>query len=344
MATFDGEVLDRYEFRDSQGLGVMKMDAGHRIGMNPATLLWVLSLCAVAAAQERSSDVAFRHEAGAVVVHVDGRPIATYVYDDPKIPRPFFAHVKAPNGLQVTRNHPPVPGEDSADHDTMHPGIWMAFGDLDGSDFWRNAAGVVHVRFASKPSDGKGLGTFAEEKQYLRADGTVVCREMFRCSLHVRPGGYLMTWDSTFSSDNTFYFGDQEEMGLGLRVATPFCELNGGRLSDSERRTGASDIWSNAARWCDYSGTTHGQPIGLTLMCHPENFRPSWMHARNYGLVAANAFGRQAMHKGEPSKVIVRPGETLRLRYGVWIHSGEGPTIDAAYRDYVAMSGIHAVE
>ncbi len=169
----------------------------------------------------------------------------------------------------------------------------------------------------------------------------MICRETFRCSVSVRQGGYLLTWDSTFSSDDNFYFGDQEEMGIGIRVATQVSEMQGGVLRDSKGRIGAQKIWSQSATWCDYSGDIDGERIGMTLMCHPDNFRDSWMHARDYGFVAANLFGRAAMHKGETSRVVVKPGEDLRLRYAIWIHSGSGgekSAIDDAFRKYPEVS------
>ncbi len=45
--------------------------------------------------------------------------------------------------------------------------------------------------------------------------------------------------------------------------------------------------------------------------------------------MAANPFGREAMNKGENSRVVVEAGESLRLRYGVWIHSGEASSISS---------------
>jgi hypothetical protein len=310
-----------------------------------ALLLWPLLLTFVVA-EDPVSRIGFRQQKGKVVVTFNDQPIATYVYADAEIPRPYFAHVKAPGGTQVTRNHPPVDGKDRTDHETMHPGIWMAFGDLDGSDFWRNKARVLHKLFLEGPTGGIGKGSFAEEKHYLRADGSLVCRERFRCSVHELNGGYLLVWDSTFSAENAFYFGDQEEMGLGLRVATSIAEVNGGRLRDSEGRQGAKKIWSNAAAWCDYSGIVDGRPIGMTLMCHPGNFRESWMHARDYGFVAANPFGRKAMRKGPLSNTVVEPGEELRLRYAIWIHGGSAHRpVDcaAAYAGYLELAG-HAAE
>src|SRR5687767_10231868 len=82
--------------------------------------------------------ITFDMKADAVVVLFDGREVARYVFRDDATHRPYFAHVKTPSGVQVTRNHPPVKGTDRDDHATMHPGLWMAFADLGGRDFWRN--------------------------------------------------------------------------------------------------------------------------------------------------------------------------------------------------------------
>jgi len=285
--------------------------------------------------------VDFRTATDSVIVIVDGQPIATYVYEDKKIPRPYFAHVKAPGGIQVTRNHPPVEGVDRTDHDTMHPGIWMAFGDLDGADIWRNKARVVQEEFIEKPTGGPGRGAFAVRRRYERGDGTPICHEVFRFTLLVRPFGYLLLWDSTFSAEKEFYFGDQEEMGLGMRVTTPISVQKGGRMLDSAGRRNEREIWGNTADWCDYGGTVDGQHIGMTLMCHPGNFRPCWLHSRDYGFVAANPFGRQAFRKGNSSRVFVKPGEQFRLRFGVLIHADpedQPPDLKAAYADYVQLT------
>lgn len=296
----------------------------------------------VTATAQPNEQVAFRAGDGELLVTIGGRPFASYVFRDADIPRPYFAHVKATSGDQVTRRHPPVEGRDRVDHSTMHPGIWMAFGDLDGADSWRNRAKVEHQTFVEPPRGGAGSGSFVELKHHLRADGTPICTELFRCSIYARTSGYFLTWDSTFSAEREFFFGDQEEMGLGIRVATFMSELEGGRLSDSSGRTGAEAIWSQPAAWCDYSGTVEDRRVGMTVMCHPDNFRESWMHARNYGFIAANAFGRRAMNKGPESRVVVKPGESLRLRYAVWIHSHPSEeTTDgaAAYQEYLQLAG-----
>ena len=85
--------------------------------------------------------IEFHRQPGAVQITAAGEPIATYYYADKEITRPFFAHVYAPGKVAVTRNHPPRPGIDDTDHGTagnyFHPGIWLAFSDLSGNDYWR---------------------------------------------------------------------------------------------------------------------------------------------------------------------------------------------------------------
>jgi len=304
-----------------------------------------------AAAADEPAGVEFAREPGRLRITVDRAPLATYVYADPLISRPYFADVHAPGGIQVTRNHPPIARQDRMDHPEFHPGIWLAFGDLSGNDYWRLKARVVHQAFTRVPLGGSKLAAFSVENQYLnqRDESKIVCREVCGIAITVRPAGYLLLWESTFDSDEEFYFGDQEEMGLGVRVATPLRVERGngslppgtGTMTDSAGRKNGAEIGGNAADWCDYSGTLNGCRVGMTIFCHPQNFRPSWFHARDYGFLAANPFGRAAFRKGEPSKIVVKPGERLRLRYGILLHAGKPeskPDLDTAYADYVRLS------
>jgi len=313
-------------------------------------LFIILSFCACAAAfgAEEVPEVAFKHEPNKLLITVGGAPFASYVYDDSEITRPYFAHVHTPAGIQVTRNHPPIKGKDPTDHATYHPGIWLTFGDISGNDYWRLKARTLHDKFIVPPQGGPGRGTFTVRNVYLSAEGNRrVCVETCRYTILVRPGGYLLLWDSSFTSDSgDFYFGDQEEFGLGIRVATPISVREGGHITDSEGRRDEEQVWGKQADWCDYSGTIDGQRVGMTIMPDPNNFRRCWYHARDYGLVVANPFGRNAMTRGEKSKVAVRKGEKFHLGYAVFIYSAPANGkvhIDAAYKDYLKTIGAKIV-
>lgn len=284
-------------------------------------LAWLAWLLVYSAAARAANPVSFGRLDDRLEIRVGARPFATYVFRDARIPRPYFAHVRAPDGVQVTRNLPPVAGVDRTDHDTLHPGIWMAFGDLDGTDFWRNKGTVVHVGFDEEPTTSGDEGRFRVKNRYQ--DGSrIVCQELCRIRIVPSRTQTLLIWDSTFFGEREFAFGDQEEMGLGVRVATPLAVANGGTLTNAEGLKNEKELWGKPSDWCDYSGLIADRPVGIMLLADPRNFRRSWFHARDYGFVAANPFGRRAFTKGEVSRVAVEPGKPLRLRYAVVVHSG----------------------
>jgi Methane oxygenase PmoA len=282
--------------------------------------------------------VAFVRRPDGLQVTIGGKPSTRYHYGTEAITRPFFESIHAPDGTQVTRNYPPVEGVDLADHPTYHPGLWLAFGDLNGADSWRNKDRILHAGFVEEPQGGPGRGTFAIRNRYEK-DDRVIGEEVCRITILVRLAGHLIVWDSVFRPvGGDLAFGDQEEMGLGLRVATPLAVVKGGRITDSECRVNEAQVWGKQADWCAYDGEIDGKRVGVLLMPGPGNFRRSWFHARDYGLLEANPFGRNAFTKGEKSRVTIKDGDTLRLRFGVLIWSGR-PDLGAAYRDFLKQIG-----
>jgi len=287
--------------------------------------------------------VRFGPRPGAIVIRVGVEPLATYVYEDTEILRPYFKDVCAPGGIRVTRRRRPRDGVDPTDHADMHPGLFLAFGDLGGADFWRNKAMVEHVAFARPPCSQDGTGSFSVRNRYV-AGHAVICEELCTYRFMVRPSGYLILWDSTFRAAGAeTHFGDQEEMGLGVRVTTPIMvkSAQGGRILDSEGRLNEKGVWGKPAAWCDYSGPVGGAFAGVMILPDPGNFRPCWWHVRDYGFMVANPFGRRALTSGLPSKVAVRPDEPLALRFGVLLHasdSKDGLDLQAACRDYLEVA------
>ena len=258
-------------------------------------------------------------------LHSGDREIGQFVLETSEIPRPHFANLSTPNGTQVTRNHPPLPGVDADDHATMHPGVWIAFGDLSGEDFWRNRARMRHDKVTEEPHEEDGVLRWGTQTSLIGKEGVSIGTVLHRFAIREIPSAWAIEWESTFqaSEGRELVFGDQEEMGLGVRVATPITEKNGGRLVNSEGDQTASGTWGKAASWVDYAGTMEGKKVGVTVAAYRLNFRPCWWHNRDYGVFVANPFGRSAMKQGEVSAVRVAAGESLTLKFLTLLHEGD---------------------
>jgi hypothetical protein len=316
-----------------------------------AVTVFVLALSVPAVGD--SGRVSFKREAGRLEIRIDDQRVAVYVYEDPALPRPYFCQLTTRGGVQVTRSYPPDPvvNKGNDDHATFHPGTWLAFGDLGGRDFWRNKARVRHVQFVEPFVESAGFGSFAVVNRYEGEDGpnSAVCEETCTYSVHADSSGYFLTVRSEFRSEKAdFSFGDQEEMGFGVRLNTPLTvKFGSGGIVNSEGGKNEEGTWGRQARWCAAAGTVDGKPVAVAVMVAPENFRPSWFHTRNYGLIVANPFGRKAMTGPEdaavaPDATVVKKGETFRLGFGVWVSDGVPASLAGpqdAYGRWLAFQG-----
>jgi hypothetical protein len=271
----------------------------------------------------------FEQKADRLSVKLNGRDFATYLHRHKELTRPGWVHVYSPSGIRVTRDFPPK-DEKAADHKFMHPGIWISFGHLDGEDYWRLTSRTRHVEFAEKPYVRPGLAGFTVRNHYLRRDGhSVVCEELTKYTLMATPDGVAMLVDASFKSDDhDFYFGDQEESGLAVRMESMLRVQNGsGTILNDRGEKNGSGTWGKEARWVDYSGTSAGRRVGVMIVPSPRNARRCWMHTRDYGLVVANPFPKQPKERREPYvKTTVSKGKVFRLSYGLLVHDASEET------------------
>lgn len=278
-----------------------------------------------------------RHLSDRLVISSGLQVITEYVFSDEQILRPYFSQVRTAAGQQLTRSHPPVEGVDSTDHATMHPGIWLAFGDLSGHDFWRNKGRIAHQEFLQPAQTSADGVTFATRSLLLGSDGMELGRMDNHYRLWSRPQGWALHWRAVFSSaTGDLVFGDQEEMGFAARMATALTEKETGRITSSSGRRSAKETWGQAAEWCDYSGRLGDLPAGIMLIPSPDNFRGSWWHNRDYGVFVANPFGRAAMQQGEASRILVPRGEEFQISFTAVIHSGDNFDLQEEFRTVVS--------
>jgi putative heme-binding domain-containing protein len=282
------------------------------------------------------SGFSFRDKPDRLDIHFGKQRIATYLKEHPKLTRRALVNVTTPSGIQVTRNFPPRtpddidPGytaEQGIIHPVMHPGIWIGFGDVDGNDYWRLQAKVVFDGFVDGPFGDKDGGRFLVRNLYMSQDHQTgdkpVLEEVAHYDFYRVPEGILLRIDTTFqSNDHDFYFGDQEESGLAVRVASSIRVQGGnGTITNDRGEINAAAMWGKEAKWFDYSGIIDGRQVGLMVAPDPNNPRPSWLHARDYGVVVTNPFPKQPRERREPYvKTWVRKGEPYQLSYAVLIH------------------------
>ena len=101
------------------------------------------------------------------------------------------------------------------------------------------------------------------------------------------------------------------------------------------------DTWGKRADWCDYYGPVEDKIVGIAIFDHPENPRhPTWWHVRDYGLFAANPFGRHNF-ENLPDKTVghlsVAPGKDITFRYRFYLHTGDEKEgqIAEKYQEYI---------
>ena len=264
-----------------------------------------------------------------VEVRFDGVEYTSFHFAD-RWDKPCLHPLSTPAGLALTRVYPfqSPPGE-SQDH-AWHRGIIWGHGLINGEDFWRELGRDKTARLvpAGPPSSRvEGEAALIEAQLDMAApDGESIgtCRQLYRVE---RTGaGVEVTADIRVLADRgPVTFGDTEDGGFGFRFREEFRQDRGALLLNSDGLEGSENIWGKRARWVQYSAQVDGKPASVTMLDHPSNFRhPTYWHARDYGLCAANPFGLRDF-LGDPSQDgshTIEPGGELAFRYRVVITDG----------------------
>jgi hypothetical protein len=272
----------------------------------------------------------------------------------PEVAKPYFWPLHATTGVPITRAWPMMKGQPGESTDHVHQkSFWFCHGDVipegielkdkvknvDGVDFWAESKGhgrIVCTKVEAPKSD-KNHAWVATHNEWRTADGTKVMDEGRTIHLYDLGDAKLFVFDiDLHASVCPITFGDTKEGSFGIRVNDAICEqmvVNkkrvkmAGKLENAEGKVGEKECWGQVSAWCDYSGPLEGKVVGLAILADPSNPVPTCWHARGYGLMAANPFGRArsgfpAM-KDKPDLVKLAKGEHLKLRYGLLLHSGD---------------------
>lgn len=264
--------------------------------------------------QPVSGTLSFKLQDGVLSLMSGGLRLASYHTCGEIVKRPFFANVLSTSGRAMTRPFPVrLDPKQGGDHQDMHPGIWFGFGDVNGTDFWRNKGRIEHLSFVDKPEVKAGVASFSSLNRLLDASGAELGSQIIRAQMQLHPLGWRLSLETELWSDaHELSLGAQEEMGLGIRLAPDLIEKAGGLVQNSLRDQGARAAWGKEAAWWDYSkaGT------GILAVPLSANQLPCWGHTRDYGVMVLNPTPRLPAK----NRTTIKQGERLRLRFEVLVH------------------------
>jgi hypothetical protein len=268
----------------------------------------------------------------ALAVTVGGKPFTVYNFAKSQR-KPYFCPIRGPGGQIVTRSL-----ENPLDH-PFHKGLWFSLDAVNGIGFWVEKGKIVNVSVEPIVTHGDPA-RFKVVNHWLGKDSEPVVIESTFISINANR---VIAYDAELiAGNNPVSFKDTKEGMFALRVADSMSGDRGGMIENAEGLHGESQCWGKTADWVDYDGHVDGKLVGVAIFDNPHNFRRSRYHVRDYGLFAISPFGEHGYTNGRnrPAPVTLVPGESLLLRYAIYVHDGDTRAADVAgaYRQYVATS------
>lgn len=292
-----------------------------------------------------------------VDVNIDGRLFTAYQYPD-DVAKPILYPLLTASGKSLTRGYPinPRPGE-RVDH-PHHVGHWLNYGNVNGLDFWNNSQAIAAEKkhrygtiehqgiTVAKTEKGKALLTVSAV--WKAPAGKMLLDEATQFIFSVKDEVRVIERITTLTAKEIdVSFKDNKEGMFGIRVTralefptdkpqflvgadgkpntekTVNNEGVSGNYLSSEGLEG-SGVWGTRAKWMKLYGEVEGESASITIVDHPSNpGYPTYWHARDYGLFAANPLGQSVFSKGkEALNFSLKAGEKVTFRYQILVQSG----------------------
>ena len=146
-------------------------------------------------------------------------------------------------------------------------------------------------------------------KDFRTITVTVPSEDVFQIDFDVT---MEMLIDVTIDKTNHSLFSGRMDPDLAV--------TNGGTMVNAEGETGEKGTFGKRSPWMDYYGKRMEKIEGMAILQHPSNewFPTPWF-TRDYGF-----FSPTPMYWPENDKnVVLKKGETIKLKYRVLIHSGD---------------------
>lgn len=272
-----------------------------------------------------------------ITVMLDGKYFGRY--NSTAVDKPFVWPIFGPDYVNVVRNWPmmDIPGEDQ-DH-PHQKGLWFAHGSVNGIDFWAEGddKGKIRETKLSREQSPHVL-KISSQNNWEAPGGKIILQDertiLFWDIDNPRVIDYFVTLKA---SEGDVTFGDTKEGTFAIRVPKWMTIKGGSGHIETSEGSKDKEAWGKRAAWVDYYGVTPttapngvaipngGRNEGVAILEYPTNFRfPTYWHAREYGLFAANPFGAKEFtgNSAENGSYTLKKGQSLTLAYRVLVHRG----------------------
>lgn len=285
-----------------------------------------------------------------VDVLVDGKLFTAYIYPE-NMMKPVLWPVMSPAGNMLTRSFPFINKEgDRTDH-PHHVGIWLNYGDVNGLDFWNNSAaispekrdryGTIYHQSIEKAKSGKGEALLVTTSLWKSPDNDTMLEEETSFDFSTKENMRIIdrTTQLTAVIDDV-KFTDNKEGMFAIRVArelelpsdkptelmdshgivTKVAKMDNTNVKGNYRSSAGiegNEVWGTRGRWMKLASEINGEPVSLVIIDHPSNAGyPTYWHARDYGLFAANTLGQRAFSDGKNElNFTLKKSETATFKY-----------------------------
>ena len=288
-----------------------------------------------------------------VDITIDGQPFTSYIWPT-TLQKPVLFPIIDSNGETLTRGYPlaPRPAE-RMDH-PHHDGLWFNYSNVNGFDFWNNSDAIPDarkpkmgsIRFDKIVSSSSGLqsGELVTQSTWIDGTGKPVIEETTHFIFADHDGVRTIDREATLRALDKVVFGDDKDGLLGLRVASWLESPNakGGSFTDGSGQVtqvaGAAHdasgayltsegikgdaAWGTRGQWCALTGHDGNHVATIAIFDHPRNpGYPTYWHARDYGLFAANPLGRDNFDPKQPAfNYTLEKGQTATFRYRIALY------------------------
>ena len=277
-----------------------------------------------------------------IAVSVNGKPF-TALQKGKDANKPYLFPLFTASGKRVARAFPmeKIVGE-ATDHPHQR-GIWMGFEHVSGMNIWEidptdphPHMGTIQFQKVVETRDVDKTGGFTVAAQWVNRDGVPIIDETLTLTFYAEPPqDRKFDVDMRLKAIKLATFEDSRDGIIGIRLATPFDESQGGKVLNANGVAGAKLIEGSRASWVDWQADLDGEKVGVTIMDSPKNRRaPTSWRCLPFGLLFANPFAQRFYDKSrEDGSLSLQPGDELRLHYRFLIHSA-GTDVPAAYKEF----------